>query len=91
MPCHAMHPMQDLFFGKFFTSTMIFICATICTKFLFLQKVGVTSSRLRVAPIIIPVVLWSLLLFYSIESRYSLYRYYLCNNNYILFVTFGYL
>jgi hypothetical protein len=30
------------------------------------------SSRLRVAPVIIPVVLWSLSLFCSAESRHSL-------------------
>jgi hypothetical protein len=30
------------------------------------------SSRLRVAPVIIPVVLWSLPLFCSIESHHSL-------------------
>jgi hypothetical protein len=48
------------------------------------------SSRLRVAPIIIPVELWSLMLFRSIEGHHSLQRHYLCNN-YTLFVTFGYL
>jgi hypothetical protein len=30
------------------------------------------SSRLRVAPVIVPVVLWSLLLFRSTESHHSL-------------------
>jgi hypothetical protein len=30
------------------------------------------SSRLRVAPIVVPVVLWSVLLFYSAESHHSL-------------------
>jgi hypothetical protein len=30
------------------------------------------SSRLRVAPVAIPVVLWSLLMFHFIESRLSL-------------------
>jgi hypothetical protein len=49
------------------------------------------SSRLRVAPVVVPVVLWSLSLFRSAESHHSLYRHYLCNNNYTLFVTFGYL
>jgi hypothetical protein len=29
-------------------------------------------SRLRVAPVVVPVVLWSLLLFYSAESRHRL-------------------
>jgi hypothetical protein len=47
------------------------------------------SSRLRVAPVVIPVKLWSLSLFHSVESRYSLYKYFLCNNT--LFVIFGYL
>jgi hypothetical protein len=48
------------------------------------------SSRLRVASVAVPVELWSFLLFHSVESRYSLWRHYLCNN-YTLFVTFGYL
>jgi hypothetical protein len=30
------------------------------------------SSRLRVAPVVVPVVLWSLLLFRSAKSRHSL-------------------
>jgi hypothetical protein len=30
------------------------------------------SSRLRVAPVVVPMVLWSLLLFRSTESRQSL-------------------
>jgi hypothetical protein len=30
------------------------------------------SSRLRVVPVVVPVVLWSLLLFRSAESRHSL-------------------
>jgi hypothetical protein len=47
------------------------------------------SSKLRVAPVAIPVELWSLLLFHFIESHHSLYRHYLCNT-YTLFVTFGY-
>jgi hypothetical protein len=47
-------------------------------------------SRLRVAPVAVPVELWSLPLFRSIESRHTLSRHYLCNNN-TLFVTFGYL
>jgi hypothetical protein len=47
------------------------------------------SSRLRVAPVAIPVELWSLPLFHFIESHHSLYRHYLCNK-YTLFVTFGY-
>jgi hypothetical protein len=38
------------------------------------------SSRLRVAPVAIPVVLWSLSLFHFAESHLSLYRHYLCNN-----------
>jgi hypothetical protein len=42
MPCHAMHPMQDLFFWKVFHKYYNFIYTPICTKFLFLQKVGVT-------------------------------------------------
>jgi hypothetical protein len=48
------------------------------------------SSRLRVAPVAVPVELWSLPLFLFIESRHSLYSHYLCNN-YSLFMTFGYL
>jgi hypothetical protein len=48
------------------------------------------SSRLHVAPVAVPVVLWSLPLFHFIESHLSLYRHYLCNN-YTLFLTFGYL
>jgi hypothetical protein len=47
-------------------------------------------SRLRVAPVAVPVVLWSLPLFHFDESRLNLYGHYLCNN-YTLFVTFGYL
>jgi hypothetical protein len=43
MPCNASY--ARFIFGKFFTSTIIFICATICTKFLFLQKVGVTDGQ----------------------------------------------
>jgi hypothetical protein len=38
------------------------------------------SSRLCVAPVAIPVVLWSLLVFRFIKSHLSLYRHYLCNN-----------
>jgi hypothetical protein len=49
------------------------------------------SSEIRVAPIVVPVVFWSLPLFRSTESHHSLYKHYLCNNNYTLFVTFGYL
>jgi hypothetical protein len=49
------------------------------------------SSRLRVAPVVIPVVLWSLPLFCSTKSHHSLYRHYLCNNNHTLFMTIGYL
>ncbi len=49
------------------------------------------SSRLRIALVAVPVVLWSLPLLRSAESRHSLWRYYLCNNNYTLFMTFGYL
>jgi hypothetical protein len=49
------------------------------------------SSRLRVVPVVVPVVLWSLSLFHSTESRHSLWRHNLCNNYYTLFVTFGYL
>jgi hypothetical protein len=48
------------------------------------------SSRLRVAPVAVPVELCSLPLFHFIESHHSLWRYYLCNN-YTLFLTFGYL
>jgi hypothetical protein len=48
------------------------------------------SSWLRVAPVAISVVLWSLPLFHFVESRLNLYRHYLCNN-YTLFMTFGYL
>jgi hypothetical protein len=48
------------------------------------------SSWLRVAPVVIPVVLWSLPLFCSTESHHSLWRHYLCNTC-TLFVTFGYL
>jgi hypothetical protein len=49
------------------------------------------NSRLCVALIVVPVVLWSLPLFRSAESHHSFWRHYLCNNNYTLFVTFGYL
>jgi hypothetical protein len=38
------------------------------------------SSRLRIAPVAVPVVLWSLSLFRFIESHLSLQRHYLCNN-----------
>jgi hypothetical protein len=38
------------------------------------------SSRLRVAPVAVPVVLWSLPLFRFAESRLSPQRHYLCNN-----------
>jgi hypothetical protein len=40
-----MHPMQDLFFWKVFHKYYNFICAPICTKVLFLQKVGVTEVK----------------------------------------------
>jgi hypothetical protein len=49
------------------------------------------SSRLRVASVVVPVELWSLPFFCSAENRHSLWRHYLFNNNYTLFVTFGYL
>jgi hypothetical protein len=50
------------------------------------------SSRLRVAQVVVPVVFWSLPLFCSAESHHSLWRHYLCNNNnYTLFMIFGYL
>jgi hypothetical protein len=42
------------------------------------------SSRLRIAPIAVPVVLWSLPLFRFAESRLSLQRHYL-RNNYTLY------
>jgi hypothetical protein len=48
------------------------------------------SSKLRVALVAVPVVLWSLSLFRFAENHPSLFRYYLCNN-YTLFMTFGYL
>jgi hypothetical protein len=48
------------------------------------------SSRLRVAPVAIPLELWSPPLFYFVESRHSFQRLYLCNN-YTLVVTFGYM
>jgi hypothetical protein len=48
------------------------------------------SSKLRVVLVVIPVVLWTLPLFRSAESRHSLLRDYICNN-YTFFVTFGYL
>jgi hypothetical protein len=38
------------------------------------------SSRLRVAPVAVPMVLWSLPLFRFAEFRLSLQRHYLCNN-----------
>jgi hypothetical protein len=38
------------------------------------------SSTLRVAPVTVLVVLWSLPLLYFIESHPSLWRHYLCNN-----------
>jgi hypothetical protein len=37
------------------------------------------SSRLRVVPVAVPMVLWSLPLFYFIKSRLCLLRHYLCN------------
>jgi hypothetical protein len=48
------------------------------------------SSRLHVAPVAVPVELWSLSLFCFTESHHSLERYYLCNN-YTLFMIFSYL
>jgi hypothetical protein len=48
------------------------------------------SSRLRVAPFVVPVELWSLRLFRFIERHHSLQRHYLCNK-YTLFMAFGYL
>jgi hypothetical protein len=41
MPCHAMHP--KIYFWKVFHMNYNLICTPICTKFLFLQKVGVTT------------------------------------------------
>jgi hypothetical protein len=46
------------------------------------------SCWLRVAPVAVPIELWSLQLFRFVESHHSLWRHYLCNN-YTLFVTFG--
>jgi hypothetical protein len=37
------------------------------------------GSRLRVALVAVPMVLWSLPLFRFVESHLSLYRHYLCN------------
>jgi hypothetical protein len=48
------------------------------------------GSRLCVALATIPVVLWSLPLFYFTESHHNPERHCSCNN-YILFVTFGFL
>jgi hypothetical protein len=45
---------------------------------------------LCIAPVVIPMVLPSFLLFRFTESHHSPKRHYLCNN-YTLFVTFGYL
>jgi hypothetical protein len=44
-----MHPLQDLFFWKVFHKYYNFTCAPICTKVLFLQKVGVTIRTLVVS------------------------------------------
>jgi hypothetical protein len=49
------------------------------------------SSRLCVALVDVDVVFWTLPLFHSVESRLSLKRHYLCNNNYTLFMAFDYL
>jgi hypothetical protein len=38
MPCHAMHPMQDLFFGKFFTSTIILYILLFAQNFYSCKK-----------------------------------------------------
>jgi hypothetical protein len=38
MPCHAMHPMQDLFFWKVFHKYYNFIYTPICTKFYSCKK-----------------------------------------------------
>jgi hypothetical protein len=50
-----------------------------------------TSSRLRVAPVVVLVTLWRLPLFQYTESHHMHWRHYLCNNNCTLFMTFGYL
>jgi hypothetical protein len=39
-----MHPIQDLFLESFFHINYNWICTPICTKILFLQKVGVTGT-----------------------------------------------
>jgi hypothetical protein len=49
------------------------------------------SLRLRVTPVALPMVLWSLPLFHFVESHLGLQRLYLCNNVYFILVTFGYL
>jgi hypothetical protein len=49
MPCHAMHPIQDLFLESFFHINYNWICTPICTKILFLQKVGVTEDEEGIA------------------------------------------
>jgi hypothetical protein len=50
------------------------------------------SSRLCAAPVVVPMVLWSLPLLCSVsqESCFSLQRHYL-RNKYTLYMTFGYL
>jgi hypothetical protein len=53
-------------------------------------KSSMRNSRIRVAPIAIPMELWSLPLFHFAKSRHCLSRHYLCNN-YTLFVIFGYM
>jgi hypothetical protein len=51
MQCNAMHPIQDLFFGKFFLYVLQFdmhfyMHSYLDKKKLFLEKVGVTGGDL---------------------------------------------
>jgi hypothetical protein len=51
-------------------STLLFSPAT--QKERMVWNSSMRSSRLRVAPVVVPVVLWSLPLFHSTESHHSL-------------------
>jgi hypothetical protein len=55
-----------------------------------MKSSSMRSSRLCAAPVVVPVVLWSLILFRFARESLSLWRHYLYNK-YILFVIFGYL
>jgi hypothetical protein len=50
MPCHAMHPMQDLFFWKvfhkYYNLICIFICTPICTKLYSCKKLVLQHANM---------------------------------------------